>query len=96
MNKAIKVLLLNAAAVLGLSVLLFFSVSGGSYNQTNDFLIGLGLICLGAAVLDLVVAVILFITGPAQYDVAKGFLLSAGVLFLAGFAACSSTNINFH
>ena len=94
MNKAIKVLLINVAVVLGLTLLLLLSTSGGF--KANDFLIGLGLICLAGAVLDLVIAVILFITGPAQSDVAKGFLLSAGVLFLAGFAACSSTTINLH
>lgn len=96
MNKAIKVLLINSAVILGFSLLLFLSVSGGSYNKMNDFLIGLGLICLGAAVIALLVSIILFITGPAQYDVAKGFLLSAGVFLLAGFAACSSTTVNFH
>jgi hypothetical protein len=94
MNKAIKVLLINVAVVFGLTLLLLLC-TGGSF-KANDFLIGLGLMCLGAAVLDLVIAVILFITGPAQYNVAKGFLFSAGVLFLAGFAACSSTTINFH
>jgi hypothetical protein len=95
MNKAIKVLLINVAVVFGLTLLLFLA-SGGSYYKANDFLTGLGLLCLAAAVLDILVAVILFITGPAQYNVAKGFLLSAGVLFLAGFAACSSTTLNFH
>lgn len=94
MNKAIKVLLINVAVVFGISLLLF--LTGGGFHQANDFLIGLGLICLACAVLDIIVAVILFITGPAQYDVAKGFLLSTGVLFLAGFAACSSASISFH
>ena len=94
MKKAIKVLLINVAVVFGIALLLF--LSGGGFKQANDFLIGLGLICLAGAVLDILVAVILFITGPAQYDVAKGFLLSAGVLFLAGFAACSSATISFH
>lgn len=94
MNKAIKVLLINVAVVLGFTLLL--TLSGGGVFRANDFLIGLGLICLAAAVLDLLVAVILFITGPNQYEVAKGFLLSTGVLFLAGFAACSSASINFH
>lgn len=94
MKKAIKVLLINVAAAFGITILLFLT-TGGS-NNANDFLIGLGLICLAGAILDIVVAVILFITGPAQYDVAKGFLLSAGVLFLAGFAACSSATLNFH
>jgi hypothetical protein len=94
MNKAIKVLLINVAVVLGVTLMLFLA-SGGSY-KVNDFLTGLGLICLAASVLDLLLAVVLFITGPAQYDVAKGFLLSGGVLLLAGFAACSSTTLNFH
>jgi hypothetical protein len=95
MNKAIKVLLINIAVVFGLTLLLFLA-SGGNTYKANDFLTGLGLLCLAAAVLDVLLAVILFITGPAQYNVAKGFLLSAGVLFLAGFAACSSTTLNFH
>jgi len=94
MNKAVKVLLINLAVAFGLSLLLF--LSSGGFHQTSDFLIGLGLICLAFAVLDLVVAVILFISGPNQYAIAQGFLLSTGVLFLAGFAACSSTTVNFH
>lgn len=94
MNKAIKVLLINLAVVFGLTLLAFLA-SGGSY-KANDFLIGLGLICLAGAVLDLLLSLVLFITGPAQYNVAKGFLLSAGVLLLAGFAACSSATFNFH
>lgn len=95
MKKAMKVVLINIAVVFGLTLLLFLASAGNTY-KANDFLVGLGLICLGAAVLDTLLSVILFITGPAQYDVAKGFLLSAGVLFLAGFAACSSTTLNFH
>ncbi len=94
MKKAIKVLLINVTVAFGITTLLFLTTGGN--NNANDFLIGLGLICLAGAILDILVAVILFITGPAQYDVAKGFLLSAGVLFLAGFAACSSATLNFH
>lgn len=94
MKKEIKVLLINAAVVFGISILLFL-LSGGN-NNANDFLIILGLLSLAAGILTILVSVILFITGPAQYDVARGFLLSAGVLFLAGFAACSSTTLNFH
>jgi hypothetical protein len=94
MNKAIRVMLINLAAALVITVLLFIT-SGGSKNA-NDFLIGLGLVCLAGTLLDLLLALVLFITGPAQYDIAKGFLLSAGVLLLAGFAACSSASINLH
>ena len=94
MNKAIKVLLINVAVVFVITLLL--CLSSGGFFHANDFLIGLGLICLAAAVLDLLLAVIFFITGPAQYDVAKGFLLSGGVLVLIGFASCSFTTLNFH
>jgi hypothetical protein len=93
MNKAIKVLLINVAVVFALAVIMF--VTFGTTNP-SDFLMELGLICLLGALMNLLVAVILFIIGPAQRDLAKGFLLSAGVLLLAGFAACSSTTLNFH
>ena len=92
MKTALKVMLINLAVCL----LLAFMGTIFSGFSSNDFLIILGLICLGAAVLDLIVSVILFITGPAQYNIAKGFLLSAGVLVLIGFASCSFTTINFH
>ena len=85
-------MLINLAACL---LLAFMGTISSGFNS-NDFLIVLGLICLGAAVLDLIVSVILFITGPAQYNIAKGFLLSAGVLVLIGFASCSFTTFNIH
>ena len=95
MNKAIKVLLINVAVIIGFT-LLFFLMGGTSKYNANEFLTILGLLSLAAAVLDAIVAVILFITGPAQYDVAKGFLLSAGVLLLIGFASCSFTTFSVH
>lgn len=94
MNKAVKVMLINLGVAFGLSLLTL--LPGGGTYKANDFLIIFGLICLAGTVLDLLIAVVLFITGPAQHDVAKGFLLSAGVLLLAGFAACSSATISFH
>jgi hypothetical protein len=93
MKKAIKVLLINLAVAFGLALLGF--IAGNGYNA-NDFGTALGLICLAGAVLDLLLSIVLFITGPAQYEVAKGFLLSSGVLFLVGFAACSGVTLNFH
>lgn len=93
MNKAIKVLLINVAAVLVITLLL--SLAFGSTNA-SDFLIGLGLTSLGVACLDLFVSLVLFLTGKENYEIAKGFLLSSGVLFVTGFAACSFTTINFH
>ena len=93
MNKAVKVLLINLAAVFGITLLM--SVAFGNTNS-SDFLIGLGLVSLAVACLDLLVSVILFIAGKANYEIAKGFLLSSAVLFVMGFAACSFTTISFH
>ena len=93
MKTAYKIMLINIAACV---LLAFSGTMSSGFSNSNDFLIELGLICLGAAVLDVIVAVILFITGPAQYDIAKGFLLSGGVLVLIGFASCSFTTLNFH
>jgi hypothetical protein len=93
MKTALKVMFINIAAC---ALLAFFGIMADGFQRPDDFLIWFGLICLAAAVLDLIVAVILFITGPAQYNVAKGFLLSCGVLVLIGFASCSFTTISFH
>ena len=93
MNKPIKVLLINLAAVFAIAVLI--SLAFGNSNS-SDFLIGLGLVSLAVACLDLLVSLILFIAGKANYEIAKGFLLSSAVLFIIGFAACSSTSLNFH
>ena len=46
MNKAIKVLLINLAAVFGITLLM--SLAFGNTNA-SDFLIGLGLVSLGVA-----------------------------------------------
>jgi hypothetical protein len=93
MNKAIRVLLINLAAVATISLLIFLAFGSSS---SSDFLMGLGLVCLAFAALDLFISLILFITGKHNYEIAKGFLLSSGVLFLVGFAACSFTSINLN
>ncbi len=93
MNKAIKVLLINLAAVFGIALLM--ALAFGS-SKSSDFLTGLGLVSLAVACLDLLASLILFIAGKANYEIAKGFLLSSAVLFVMGFTACSFTNINLH
>ena len=93
MNKPIKVLLINLAAVFAITLLM--SLSFGSTNS-SDFLIGLGLVSLGVACLDLLISLVLFLAGKENYELGKGFLLSSGVLFLVGFAACSTMTLNFH
>ena len=93
MNKAIKVLLINVAIVLGITLMM---IGGFGSTGASDFMIGLGLVSLAVAGLDLFIALVLFLAGKENYEVAKGFLLSSGVLFLLGFAACSFTPINFN
>lgn len=90
MNTAMKVLLTNVAAVFGITLImmLFF----GSYNL-NDFFIEFGLVCLAVGGINLLTSIILFISGQHNHEVAKGFLLSSGALFLLGFTSCGFTNL---
>lgn len=80
-----KIVLINAAAALLIAVLTTMSVRGNPYS---DFLMWLGLCCLGIGVLNLIVAVIIFLTGKQNYEAGRGFLLSSGILLLTGFAVC--------
>jgi hypothetical protein len=93
MNKTVKVLLINVAVVIAF-VFLMMALFG--YYDSNDFLIGFGLTSLAVAGLDLFVSLILFLSGKHNYEVARGFLLSAGVLLLVGFTACGFVSISFH
>jgi len=63
----------------------------------SDFLMMFGLTCLGVALIDLLISVILFIAGKEHQEWAQGFLLSCGVLLLLGFATCTGAlkGINF-
>jgi hypothetical protein len=93
MKLPIKIILINLAAVFVITLLI--ALSSGSV-RSNDFAIGLGLCCLAIGLLDLFISLILFLTGKQNYEAAKGFLLSGGILILGGFAVCSSTTISFH
>ncbi|MBK8609897.1 MAG: hypothetical protein IPL84_08115 [Chitinophagaceae bacterium] len=93
MNKVIKIVLINAAVAIVFGLLV--SLSEGSNPYTN-FMTWFGLGCLGIAVLDLFVALILFLTGKQNYEAGRGFLLSSGILLLVGFAICSGATLNFH
>lgn len=85
-----KILLGNIAGVIILSMLLF---TGTGSVTMNDMLSAFGLTALGVGFIEILVAVIMFIAG--QSDWGKGFLLSAGVLILLGFGACSQVTIDF-
>ena len=82
MNKAIKVLLINLAVVLGISLLMSLVFKS---PDLSDFLFGLCLVSIGVACLDLLISLVLFLAGKANYQFAKGFLLSSAVLFITGF-----------
>jgi hypothetical protein len=90
MNKAIKVLLINLGVVLGISVLMSLVFRS---PDLSDFLFGLWLVSLAVACLDLLISLILFLTGKANYEIAKGFLLSSVILFVTGFTASNFTTI---
>lgn len=93
MKLPVKIILINIAAVLLITLTL--TVTSGSI-KSNDFAIGLGLCCLAIGLLNLFIALILFLTGKHNYEAGKGFLLSGGILLLAGFAVCSGTAFSFH
>jgi hypothetical protein len=93
MNTVMKVLLTNVAAAFGFTLLMMFFFG---FYDLNDFFMEFGLVCLGVAGLDLLTALILFISGEHNHQVAKGFLLSAGVLFLLGFTSCGFTNLKLN
>jgi hypothetical protein len=87
MNLTIKILLfsLGASLVLGL---LFAFAGGEPAGSGYVYWFAITAICIGA--LELLLSVILFLTGPGNYEWAKGLLLSCGVLLLIGFAICGS------
>lgn len=88
MNTVYKTALINVLITVLLVLLL--TATNGDFSR-GDFAVGLGLISLGIALLDILVSIILFIAGQQNREMAKGFLLSAGVLLLMGFVACSAS-----
>ena len=88
MKQATKIVLINAAIAVVIALMSFMSES---HVQSSEFFVWLGLSCLGIGLLDLVIAVILFIAGPTNYNAGKGFLLSSGILILTGFAVCGGS-----
>ncbi len=83
-----KIALVNFAVCV-LYSLLQVLISGPS--QTREYFLWLGLTCLCVGLLDLFIAIVLFIAGEKSREWAQGFLFSCGVLILLGFAVCSSS-----
>ncbi len=69
------------------TIVIFFGIICGIVGSKSDgFGIGLGLACLGGAILASIAAVICAIASFKGWD--KGFLLSAGLLFLLSGISC--------
>ena len=83
-----KVLLAN----IGISVLiaLILTLTQGQNNH-DPYILILALTWLGVGMVDLFIAIVLFIAGKEYREWAQGFLLSWALLMLVGFAVCTST-----
>jgi hypothetical protein len=89
-----KIVFINLGVAVGISLLMLLGFGGGF--KADEFLIALGLVSLGGAAIDLLVGFILLVTGNKESG--KGFMLSAGVLLLIGFASCGVgiNSMSFH
>jgi uncharacterized membrane protein YozB (DUF420 family) len=94
MKLPFKILFINLSVAVGISILLLIGLSGNF--KLDEFFIALGLVALGGAAIDLLIGIILLATGNKESG--KGFMLSAGVLLLIGFASCGIglQSLNFH
>ncbi len=54
----------------------------------GSFLSFIGLVSLGVAIADLIVSLVLFAAGSKE--LAKGYLLSSGILLIIGLGTCGS------
>jgi len=86
MELRIKIVLINVAIALVLSILI-----GGGNIFSPDFFIFLGIVFLVIGIICLFAGLILFIMEDQRY--AQGFLLSSGILLLLGFMVCGGTGI---
>jgi uncharacterized membrane protein YozB (DUF420 family) len=94
MKLPFKILFINLGIAVVFSILILVGLSGNF--KIDEFFIALGLVALVGAVIDLLIGIILLATGNKESG--KGFMLSAGVLLLIGFASCGvgMSSLNFH
>jgi hypothetical protein len=85
------ILLFNA----GLALLIAILMSYASGFIMQDLALSFGLACFGVALVDLFIAIVLFLVGPKEREKAQGFLMSCGVLFLLSLVVCGGA-LNFH
>lgn len=87
-----KIILISFGIVLLLGVLA--GAAGGSY-KARDFFMVMGIVGFFAGLLQLVVGLFLLAKTDKRY--AQGFLMSAGILMVIGFATCTANfSMNVH
>ena len=90
MKTVYKICLVHLGVATLLALLLTYGADGPVGR--NDFIGFFGLVCIILAPVDVVVGLLLFVFRKSVWG--QGFLLSAGVLLLLGFALCST--MQFH
>jgi hypothetical protein len=87
---AYKVTFINCAVVILIGVIV------GAFNAADGFGFALGIVCLAGGLIDLFVAFVVYLSGSKE--LAKGFLLSGGILLLLSGISCGTAlaNTNFN
>lgn len=87
-----KIILISFGVVLVLGLLA--GAAGGSYKASDFFMI-MGMVGFFAGLLQLIVGLFLLAKTDKRY--AQGFLMSAGLLIVIGFATCTANfSMNMH
>lgn len=78
------------------AIVIFIGIVVGLFNAANGFAFALGIVCLGGALLNFFLSLIIYLSGSKE--LAKGFLLSGGILLLLSGISCGTglSNANFH
>ena len=88
MKLTFKIVLVNFLIVLLITALVTF---GNNDYAPQSLLIAFGLFSLCGTGISFLIAIVLFLTGPKNKEWAMGFLLSSGLLLLAGLLTCGSS-----
>ena len=78
---AYRIAFINCAIVVAIGIIV------GAVNFA-DFAFALGLVCLGGGLLTSFISLIAYLSGSKE--IAKGFLLSGGILFLLSGISCGT------
>lgn len=87
MKLTFKIVLANFAIVVLITIL---SALATNDHSPESMLIGFGLLSLCGTAISFFISIVLFLTGSHNREWAMGFLLSSGLLLLAGLLTCGS------